>query len=236
MKPEDMNFIRFGGREKPYKKLGVAPKAQLLNLAVRAGLPVPNGIVILDGVWARLQEWGVMAVDGEDVHVTNGAFLLEVMALHQLKRSVVVRRAFSEQGSEGPQHSGLPVAPDDPERLIRTLIATWQSGAEQTTRRDMLVMEYVAAKCKGHVQLGIGDSADSATIIDWSTEQTTTIALPQLSRWQRPTAAQPVARRLQQLLRGVRRSFGRKHIARIEWVDDGKVCWLVRLDHADAPE
>ena len=79
---------------KTIQKLGVAPKAQLLNLAVRAGLPVPNGIVILDGVWARLQEWIVMAVDGEDVHVTNGAFLLEVMALHQLKRSVVVRRAF----------------------------------------------------------------------------------------------------------------------------------------------
>lgn len=242
MKPVDMNFVRFGSREKPYKTLGVAPKAQLLNLAVRAELPVPNGIVILDDTWARLQGWGVLVIDGDDVHVTNGMFFLEAMALHKLKRTVVVRRAFSGQSSELSKTSELIVAPDETEKLIRTLIAVWQSGAGDATRRDIIVMEYVAGMNKGDVRLGNDASADSATTTDCATEQTTTVELLQLSRWQRPTANEPMLRRLQQLLRGVRRSFGREQIARIEWIDDGKVCWLVQVDaadsshHADAPE
>ena len=38
----------------------------------------------------------------------------------------------------------------------------------------------------------------------------------------------PFARRLQKLLRGVRRTFGRGDWC-IEWADDGEICWLVQV-------
>jgi hypothetical protein len=51
--------------------------------------------------------------------------------------------------------------------------------------------------------------------------------LPRLSRWSAPdTALPPFSRRLQMLLRGARRTFG-PGTWRIEWVDDGQICYLI---------
>jgi hypothetical protein len=35
--------------------------------------------------------------------------------------------------------------------------------------------------------------------------------------------------RLQQLLRGVRRTFGQGNW-QIDWLDDGRICWLIQID------
>jgi hypothetical protein len=194
-------------------------------------LPVPQGIVILDGAWQRLQEWGALTVDGDDIHVTNAAFFLEALALHKVKRPVVVRPAFvSDEGVLSAEaHDQTALAPDEPEQLIHALIAVWQSGASWATRRDMLVMEFVHADVKGSAVLGHGDSADTITFTHSQTGTTDTIDLPQLVGRRRPDAIEPFARRLQQLLRGVRRSFGDGKVAHIEWIDDGKICHLVGL-------
>ena len=69
-----------------------------------------------------------------------------------------------------------------------------------------------------------------------------TLLLPQLQAGEWPTSTEPFARRLQLLLRGVRRTFGPGNSATdwrgdwdIEWADDGEVCWLVQIRPATRP-
>jgi hypothetical protein len=53
--------------------------------------------------------------------------------------------------------------------------------------------------------------------------------LEKIGAFQRASANKPpFARRLQKLLRGVRRSFG-KGDWRIDWVDDGEICRLLQI-------
>jgi hypothetical protein len=53
--------------------------------------------------------------------------------------------------------------------------------------------------------------------------------LPLLGWGKRPLASlPPFARRLQQLLRGVRRALGDGNWE-ITWLDDGRDCWLVQV-------
>lgn len=243
MKPINMNFVRLGHRESPYKKLGVSEKGQLLNRAVRAGLPVPHGIIVLDAVWTRLQEWDALSVQDDDVHISNGHFFLESMALHKVVHPVVVRGAFSADYTQ-PTPAVLNIAPDDPDALIRALVDVWQAGAG-AERRDIIVMEYVAPQATGHAVVLPDSSADSITVsdavsdavTDGQSSTTEPRQIDRLGRWQRPTGDAPYTRRLQQLLRGVRRSFGKSAALEIEWIDDGEVCWIVDMAHyADAPE
>jgi hypothetical protein len=227
MKTANINFVRLGSRDSNYRKLNISDKAFLLNFAVKSGLPVPHGIVVLDEVWQRLQELDVLRLDGPDAHVTSADFFLESMALHKLKHAVVVREAFGSLESGAAQGEWPPVSlqPGESEKLIHVLIDMWQSGAERASRRDIIVMEWVDGQFKGHATTVATDSAD--TII----QNQTPTEIARLTRWQRATETTPHIRRVQKLLRGVRHSFNLKGTDwRIEWIDDGKVCWLIEIE------
>jgi rifampicin phosphotransferase len=61
------------------------------------------------------------------------------------------------------------------------------------------------------------------------------LLLPQLRSGERADENLPgFARRLQMLLRGVRRTFGRG-AWRVEWADDGEVCWLLQVNPLPDP-
>jgi hypothetical protein len=233
MKTANINFVRLGSRDSNYKKLQVSDKAFLLNYAVKSGLPVPHGIVVLDEVWDRLQALDVLQLEGSDVHVTSADFFLESMALHKLKHAVVVREAFGHgmRGVRQWDRRAVSIQPGETEKLIHTLIDMWQAGADWATRRDTIIMEWVDGLFKGHATTVAADSADTVTSTDCKTNTTATRTFSRLTRWQRATETEPHNRRLQKLLRGVRHSFNLKGSDwRIEWIDDGKVCWLVEIE------
>ena len=57
------------------------------------------------------------------------------------------------------------------------------------------------------------------------------LLLSRLVRWQHSDdSSSPYARRLRMLLRGLRRTFGDVGWE-IEWLDDGRICWLWKIAH-----
>jgi pyruvate,water dikinase len=111
----------------------------------------------------------------------------------------------------------------NPSAAARALEAVW-SGEAGLNRRDALVIETVAATTTGVATTG------SATDADWlAPAGMVPFTLPHLRHRLTPDADQPpYARRLQQLVRGVRRTFG-PGAWRVEWADDGRICWLVQV-------
>lgn len=250
MRPEKLNFIRLGTRTRPFVKLGVGNKAALLNEAVKAGLPVPNGIVLLDNAWRRLIDEGIVSVEGPDVTVHSADDFLERFALHEMQRPVAVRSAFAAEDRPHAALAGyflsrLNVPHDDPDALIEALVEVWQSADRQPGpfRRDILVMEMAAAQTAGvaftqaayeddlvNFTAGVGDRLLAGQVGGEA------LTLPKLRAWERPTAVEPWQRRLQMLLRGVRRSFNLRGTDwDVEWADDGQVCWLLQVRPITAP-
>ncbi len=230
------SFLRLGsGKSARY---GISPQAIWLDQAAAAGLPTPAGIILLDEAWEQLQAEGIVVVQGENVHVAGANTLLERLALHRLRRPVALRPAFSRNGRPATDDfpSYLNLAPDAPHPLIHALVTLWQAGQAQTVklRRDILVLEMVAARQSGTAltqaafeddRVQLAGSADGAP--RW---------LPQLAVGERSNEDDGGWRRLQQLLRGVRRTFHHLGPAwELEWADDGVTCWLLQLRRLDDP-
>ncbi len=225
--------------------LGVGPKAALLDRASAAGLPVPNGFVVLDGTDldpARLDS------------ATAGA--AHPGAGWRADRSpwgrLVVRSAFStEDGATtsmaGRFHTvlGVVAAP----AAVAEAIAEVRSSAEVLTdderhraRLDVLVMEQVRATTGGvafteqqfeddlvNATSGLADGLMSGT------EAGERHLLAKLRRWERPDRSlEGWASRLSSLLADCRRVFGDADWD-IEWADDGQTCWLVQIRPITAP-
>lgn len=221
-------FLRLGaGKTRRYP---LAQQAIWLDRAAQAGLPTPPGIILLDEGWQRLLADDIIRLEGADVHVDGADILLHSFALHALPRPVAVRPLLAG-GAAAPLASRLDVPPDEPRALIHAVIDVWQTGhlRPNVTRRDVLIMDMVAAQECGLALLHSGQAEDGVQRTDKPGGQALEPAqpLPRLTAWQRPSAPTPTLRRLQQLLRGVRRSLGAEiAYARLAWVDDGRSCWL----------
>ncbi|MCA9999685.1 MAG: hypothetical protein KDE56_28175, partial [Anaerolineales bacterium] len=111
--------------------------------------------------------------------------------------------------------------------LARALTAVWQTLPQTSAvRRDVVIMQMVAAQTGGVAFSTAGEATDRAEVTLGESES---LVLPQLGWGKRPlTTLPPFAQRLQQLLRGVRRALGDGNWE-IAWLDDGRDCWLVQV-------
>ncbi|MCB8984736.1 MAG: hypothetical protein H6659_12985 [Ardenticatenaceae bacterium] len=213
----------------------VGDKARLLDKAAHAGLPVSAGAILLDEFFALLAAEGVVdvrdgivtAVDDDWLHET----LYEGIRFPRLDAPAIIRAAFSVDGAAltadpryAPQRA---VHLDDPAQLARGLCRVWSSAAAAGLRRDVLLMEMIAAEIEG-TAVTTANAPDPVTS-QAANASPETITLPQLGRFGRPDAAlPPFAQRLQMLLRGVRRTFG-GGVWQVDWLDDGRICWIIQL-------
>lgn len=195
---------------------GIGPKAALLDRAAAAGLPVPRGVVIPDGV------------------APPSAKALS------LRAPLAVRSAFSAEDGHhrsmaGAFRSELHVAAADVAAAVARVRAS-ADGHPGPLRRDVLVMEQVDARHAGVAATEQDHGTDVVNVVAGladrllgGAEQGDRVTLRRLrSRRDRADAAEPWQRRLQALLRDVRRVVGDGDWD-VEWADDGAVCWLVQV-------
>jgi rifampicin phosphotransferase len=195
---------------------GIGPKAALLDRARRAGLPVPEGTVVPDGVDppADPSVWGLTPL--------------------------AVRSAFSAEDTDTSSLAGwfqtvLRVAPDGVPAAVEGVRAS-ASAHQGPIRRDVLVMAMVEARTAGVAFSEPGFYDDLVNLTDGTAERLVAgaepgrrVLLPRLE-----PAPRGWERRLQQVLRRVRRHFGDRPWD-VEWADDGRRCWLVQLRPVTAP-
>jgi hypothetical protein len=114
---------------------------------------------------------------------------------------------------------------DDANQLSSSLCEIWSQLADQ--QRDILVMEMVDCRERGTAVTQPDTPQDTILFLDKPPA-----SLTQLGPWQRPDKEKAAhLRRLQMLLRGVRRSLGKK-AWQIDWMDDGRICWLLQIQPA----
>lgn len=236
-------------------KYGIGPKAALLDVARRYGLPVPTGIILVDEAWRRALGVGlVRRHDDGSLSLTDGSRLVFAIGFPnfewELPGPFAVRSAFSAedgatQSLAGYFTSRLNVDGREPAQMAEALRAVWESAERYAAefgelRRDVLIMRMVDAKHSGvaftehayaddlvNFTEGLADKLVSGAVAGES------LSLPKLRAGEKPHADLPDwAQRLQILLREVRRVFSHRRSGRdwdIEWADDGEQCWLVQI-------
>ncbi|NJN96519.1 MAG: hypothetical protein HC875_21635 [Anaerolineales bacterium] len=138
--------------------LGVGNKGALLDRAAQAGLPVPQGFILLDSAWHTALAAGLVKVEGQSVTISDPSRLLSALQLDFLNPPplLAVRSAFSAEDREGESLAGhftsrLFVNPTDPAHLAAALADVWSSAFRRPGdfRRDVLLMHMVAARHAG---------------------------------------------------------------------------------------
>lgn len=242
-------FVWLGSRRA--RRRGVGDKGRFLDEAASAGLPVPPGGILLDETYRLLLAERVIVLAADRVSVPDPGFLQDTIfnaiRFPRLESTAVVRTATSLSAAAAGEPAAstptlLSVDPDKPEELATALSRVWtsilraekRSGVAAKLRRDVLIMKMVGVERKGEALTNPASIDDVVYYIpddDHSPWQ-----LPKLRRWRSPERKLPsFAQRLQQLLRGVRRTFG-KRAWRVEWLDDGRICWLCQLEPVDSED
>lgn len=218
-------FVWFGSKRA--QKMGVGEKGALLDVAMRLRLPVPNGAVLLDEFYQlclaeRVARWeqGRLLLEPDEL----AELLFTAVRLPRLPGKVVVRGAFSPEKTAVFR---LNVDLADSVALAEALTAVWGAAPQQASvRRDVIIMQMVATETGGVAFSTLGEPDDQVEVL---LGEAGGLVLPQLGWGKRPLASlPPFARRLQQLLRGVRRALGDGNWE-IAWLDDGRDCWLVQV-------
>jgi len=205
------------------REAGVSAKASRLDDAKVAGLPVPEGAVVVDGTES-----------------SSAARALAAMFTTPL----AVRSAFSAEDTSGQSmaghfHTALAV-PADAESIQAAIDDVRASGGIDI-RRDVLVMPMVDAVHAGVAFSEPGWQDDLVNVVAGQGEQLVSgaatgerIDLPRLGRLERATADEPWAGRLQVMLRETRLTEGDEPWD-IEWADDGTTCWFLQIRPITAP-
>lgn len=221
------------------RRRNVARKGSLLDQAARFGLPVPRGGILLDDFYRICLENGVVEAAAGEVAVPDPVWLHEVLynevRFPRLEKLVAVRSALAVPVGESRNKSRarLNIDSTDPAQLADALRDVWSAMIHLKNDQplDILVMEMAADQSAGEAWSD-ADSATDQVVVKAQTGDglPDNFALKKISAFQRSSAEiPPFARRLQKLLRGVRRTFG-KGEWHIEWVDDGAICWLLQVD------
>jgi phosphohistidine swiveling domain-containing protein len=234
--------------------LGVGNKARLLDLAARAGLPVPAGVVVLDDAWHAALRLGLLRREKTGVEVGDARRLLARLDLPAFARPIAVRSAFAledapSQSLAGYFTSRLNVDARDGKSLAEALAEVWGSAerATGTFRRDVMLLQMVSA-CHAGVAFSEQEHEDDlVNVVAGAADRLVSgavpgdvLLLPKLRLWERPPGmasllpARPFALRLQRLLRDIRRVFGAGDWD-VEWADDGEQCWLIQLRPVTRP-
>ena len=220
----NLHFVWLGsGRT---RKFEVTDKPRLLDKAARAGLPVPNGGLLLDLFFRLAWEEDVVREENGAAVIPDPIALLDLLykAVHfpHLDKPLAIRSCFP---NNIPGQAHLNIQPDDAEALSRALSQIWTAVLPyEDVPRDVLIMEMV------EVQVGGTAVTDSSADSDrYSVNGDRYSALPRPGWFGRSNADLPdYGRRLQKLLGGVRRTLG-KGKWEVEWGDDGRICWILQI-------
>ncbi|MCB8980319.1 MAG: hypothetical protein H6657_23145 [Ardenticatenaceae bacterium] len=212
-------FFAWLGSKRAAKR-DVAEPGILLDRAANANLPVPAGGIVLHNFYELALEEGVIAEnDGLVTAVSPNALhdlLFNLARFPQLEAEMVVRPLHLTHF--GP--TSQPIRLDDTDQLTDSLCEGWSA---QDGRRDLLLITLPKSQLVGTAVTHPNVATDQIILPDGQLD------LPQLGRWLRPDdSLPPHAQRLQMLLRGLRRTFGDTGWE-IEWVDDGRICWIWEL-------
>ena len=213
------------------RRRGVGSPARQLDQAAHAGLPVPPGAVLLDEFFRFALDAGLARADDRSVVISDPELwhntLFHSVRLPRFRRPVAVQAVADERATtSAPLVTCRDVDFDNASAAARALETVWSAAlpAAAPLRRDVLVIETVAA-----ATIGVATTGSAADVDRVEPTGAGPFALPQLRGRPVPSADQPpYTRRLQQLLRGVRRTFG-AGAWRVEWADDGHICWLVQM-------
>lgn len=227
-------FIWLGsGRSKKHR---VGKNGRLLDEAAKAGLPVPNGGILLDTFFQQLLQAKIMVRENGRFHIPKPVELTESLygaaRFPRLANPLTVRAAFVGHEDEAGGVGVLDVDGSDPQQLANALCAVWSAapGRDGGVHRAIVLQERVKAQTCG---VALSERAYQDDVVYATDDKMVTV--PQLQFGEAPTAALPsYTRRLQRLLRGVRNTFGRGDWA-VAWADDGTVCWLIQLLPATQP-
>ena len=224
---------------------GVAPKAAVLDRLAAAGLPVPVGAVLPDEVTRPV-------ADDPDR-------LADLVGPLRPGRVVVVRSAFGGEDSAGSSAAGryrtvTGVPTDDRGAVGRAVAEVLASGdgLAAGVRRDVVVQQQVEAARAGVAVLEDAWADDLVESVDGPGEDLVggrrrgePVLLPRLLAGERARdgvdglALPEDLRRLSRLLRRLRRVLGRPPAGTagwdVEWVDDGRRCWVVQARPLVAP-
>jgi phosphohistidine swiveling domain-containing protein len=231
---------------------GCGPKAAFLDRASRAGLPVPPGVIVLDEAWHSSLARGLVRLEGagsrQTVSVPDPTLLVHLLGLLQLDTLLAVRSAFSLE--DGPADSlagafvtGLFVDGRRSAAVAAGLAGVWASalGRPPGLRRDVIIQAMVVARHAGvaftereHEDDLVNATEGTAEALLGGRVAGESYRLPKRRRWDRPTEPDALARRLQALLRDVRRVFGEADWD-VEWADDGEHVWLVQVRAVTRP-
>ncbi len=211
-------------------KRDVDGDGRFLDEATRAGLPVPAGAVLLDEFYRFCRQSGLVAGPAErpaigDPELWHNTLFYSVR-LPPFGRPVVVRSstpAAPTAATTGGSPDYRAVDLNDPAAAAAALTATWALAHRRgIARADALILEILPTTQSGWVLLG--EDVDHVTP---SHDGLPDGDLPRLRGRAAPEATlPPFARRLQMLLRGVRRTFNPAP-RRVAWGDDGAICWLL---------
>lgn len=214
------------------RKRGVGGDGRYLDEATRAGLPVPPGAILLDEFYRFCRDAGLVAGAVErpvisDVELWHNTLFYSVR-LPPFARPVVVRPTWTAAGLY-PAANGTgdkqPINLHDPAAAAVALATVWGVAARaQAARADVLVLEAIQAEQRGWATLT--EDMDELPPVN---EGAADLRLPRLRGRTLPDAGLPPSvRRLQMLLRGVRRTFNPAP-RRVAWADDGQICWLTSV-------
>ena len=214
------------------RKRGVKDKGfELLDEAARAGLPVPAGAVLLDEFYRFAIDKDLAQPDGRRVVIPDAELwhntLRYSIRLPRFGRPVCLRAA---NGLTVGQAAAPATDFDDPLSAASAVAAAWSTWpANGAARRDVLLIEAIPAAVAGTATSTTGATADPVRLRERSGFGHS-LTLARLDGWRRPDVSlPPYARRLQQLLRGARRTFGPGNW-QVDWADDGQVCWLLGVE------
>lgn len=223
-------FIWLGAGRARRRKVGDA--GRLLDEAARGGLPVPAGAILLDEFFRLAQTEGLAVEYGGHATIADPELLYNTLIhsvrLPRFRRPVSVRAVRDDEVSESA--TALTSHPfidfDDPAAAAGALAAAWSAFGQEDARRDVLIAERVEARHAGVAVMEADSENDLIRYADGPAGEAV-LSLPRLRRGSRSAEAlPPFGRRLQQLLRGARRTLGADDWL-VEWADDGYICWLV---------
>lgn len=220
------------------RKREVARKGRLLDRAARSGLPVPSGGILLDDFYRICLSEGVVEIVDNAVVVPDPVWLHEVLyrdvRFPRLEKAVAVRSAVAIRSADDQPigMARLNIDFNDPVQMAKALREVWSimNRLNDEQSHDILVMEMIMIQTAGEA-LSASDKTKDQVELTLGTDGplSGSFTLDKIGTFQRTSAdLPPFARRLQKLLRGVRRSFG-KGKWRADWADDGKICWLLQI-------
>lgn len=227
----------------------ISQKARLLDKAARHRIAVPDGSIIRHEALQIALLKGYMQEQSDGTYTCNEPErFIEWLGLPTYGRLMAVRSAFNtdalykrmEDDREADFETVLKVNVNDPDELSAALCRVWNSAPgspDDNLRRDVLVMQMVDA-VHGGVALTEAAYEDDLVLYQegigrdliHGDESGKRLSMPRLWRSEFLTNRDlpDWAQRLQKMLRRIRRVFGAEDWD-IEFADDGKTCYLLRI-------